>query len=252
MEKVLNPTVCFFDSGIGGLCLLYECVRKLPDVDFVYFADNENVPYGSLDKNTLIAKVDEIFLRIQNLNPSAVVVACNTVTANCIDYLRNKYKFDIIGIQHAVKPASKQGGKCLVLATPATSKSEALTELIKKFGNGNMEIFANENLASYIENHIDELNYSDIVKLLPQKRFDSVVLGCTHYIFIKDIVKSFYKCPVFDGIEGTADHLCEKLGKNDHRGKRAQKITFSGGFEYKNRGIFRKLISEKGISALNE
>ena len=148
MEKVLNPTVCFFDSGIGGLCLLYECVRKLPDVDFVYFADNENVPYGSLDKNTLIAKVDEIFLRIQNLNPSAVVVACNTVTANCIDYLRNKYKFDIIGIQPAVKPASKQGGKCLVLATPATSKSEALTELIKKFGNGNMEIFANENLAS--------------------------------------------------------------------------------------------------------
>ena len=90
MEKVLNPTVCFFDSGIGGLCLLYECVRKLPDVDFVYFADNENVPYGSLDKNTLIAKVDEIFLRIQNLNPSAAVVACNTVTANCIDYLRNK------------------------------------------------------------------------------------------------------------------------------------------------------------------
>ena len=62
--------------------------------------------------------------------------------------------------------------------------------------------------------------------MLPQKRFDSVVLGCTHYIFIKDIVKSFYKCPVFDGIEGTADHLCEKLGKMTTEAKEHRKLRF--------------------------
>lgn len=251
MEKVLNPTVCFFDSGIGGLCLLYECVRKLPDVDFTYFADNANVPYGALDKKTLIAKTDNIFSQIEKLNPQAAVVACNTVTANCIEFLRNKYNFEIIGIQPAIKPAAEVGGRCLVLATPSTAKSNALLNLLNKFGKNNTEIYANGRLASYIEEKIDNLNYNDVVRLLPDKKYQSVVLGCTHYVYIKDIVEKFYNCPVFDGIEGTANHLCEKLGKTDHRGARRQKITFVGGYEDKNRMIFRRLIWKNAALSLN-
>ena len=247
MEKVLNPTVCFFDSGIGGLWLLYECVKKLPDVDFTYFSDNAHVPYGSLPQDKLIALTDAVFSKISKLNPKAAVVACNTVTAHCIDYIRNKYSFEIIGIQPAVKPAAKSCSKCLVLATPSTAASVPLKGLIDKFGNGRVVTVACPDLAQYIENNIENIDEKYIKSILPKMDCDGVVLGCTHYIYIKDIVKNFYNCPVFDGIEGTADNLAKKLGKNDHRAKRAQKITFEGGYVVKNSNIFRKMVAGLGL-----
>lgn len=246
MEKVLNPTVCFFDSGIGGICLLYECVRKLPDVDFTYFSDNAHVPYGSLPQERLIELTDSVFTEIAKLNPKAAVVACNTVTARCIDYLRSTYPFEIIGIQPAVKPAAGVG-KCLVLATPSTADSESLQNLIGKYGLDRTEAVACYDLAQYIENNIGNMDEEYIKSILPKIRCDSVVLGCTHYIYIKDIVKNYYNCSVFDGIEGTADHLVEKLGKSDHQVPRGQKISFKGGYVDKNRNIFRSLIVRNGL-----
>ena len=247
MEKVLNPTVCFFDSGIGGLCLLYECVRRLPDIDFTYFSDNANVPYGSLPQDKLIELTDSVFDKMSGLNPIAAVIACNTVTARCIDYIRNKYPFEVIGIQPAIKPASAVGGKCLVLATPSTVESEPMKNLINKYGNTRTEAFACPDLAQYIENNIDDIDEEYVKSILPKTDCDSVVLGCTHYLYIKEIVKARYNCPVFDGIEGTCNNLVRKVGKNDHFAKRAQKITFSGGFEVKNRDLFRKSIYKYGL-----
>ncbi len=247
MEKVLNPTVCFFDSGIGGLCLLYECVRRLPNVDFTYFSDNGNVPYGALSQERLIELTDSVFTEIAKINPVASVIACNTVTARCIDYLRKKYPFEIIGIQPAVKPAAEAGGRCLVLATPSTVGSKALYELIEKYGFGRIEAVACPDLALYIENNIDNIDESYIKSILPKINCDSVVLGCTHYIYIKEIVKKHYNCSVFDGIEGTADNLAKKIEKTDHFSKRAQKIMFSGGEVVKNRKVFAKLVTQYGL-----
>ena len=246
MEKVSNPTVCFFDSGIGGLWLLYECVKKLPDIDFVYFSDNEHVPYGSLPQEKLIELTDCVFDEISKLNPKVAVVACNTVTARCIDYIRNKYPFKIIGIQPAVKPAAMSSGKCLILATPSTADSKSFRDLIDKYGNNRTVTVACPDLAQYIENNVEDIDENHIKGILPKVSCDSVVLGCTHYIYIKDIVRAFYNCTVFDGIEGTADNLVKNLGKIDHR-PRAQKITFRGGDEVKNRKIFRKLVTEFGL-----
>ena len=247
MEKVLNPTVCFFDSGIGGLWLLYDCVKKLPNVDFIYFSDNAHVPYGSLAHDKIIELTDSAFSEISKLNPAAAVVACNTATAHCVEYLRNKYPFEVVGIQPAVKPAVAVGGKCLVLATPSTANSQPLQELIAKFGQGKVETVACPNLAQYIENNIEHIDEKHIKSMLPEIDCNSVVLGCTHYIYVKEIIKSYYNCPVFDGIEGTANNLVKKLGKNDHRAKRAQKITFKWGYADKNRRIFRGIISRFGV-----
>lgn len=247
MEKVLNPNVCFFDSGIGGLCLLYECVRRLPDVDFTYFSDNAHVPYGSLSQEKLIELTDYYFNEISKLNPAAAVVACNTVTARCIDYIRKKYPFKIIGIQPAVKPAVESGGKCLVLATPSTAESAPLHNLIEKYGSNKTRVEACPDLAQYIENNIDNLDENYIKTILPKADCNNVVLGCTHYIYIKEIVKAHYNCPVFDGIEGTAANLVKKLGRTDHRAIRAQKITFKGEFAPKNRSIFKGRIMQYGL-----
>ena len=100
MKKNINPLVCVFDSGIGGLGVLYECVRRLPRVDFAYFADNYNMPYGRFGREELIKISNEKFTQIASYNPAAAVVACNTVTAQCIGFLRENFPFEIIGIQH--------------------------------------------------------------------------------------------------------------------------------------------------------
>lgn len=241
-----NIKVCVFDSGIGGINLLYECVRRLPSVDFIYFADNFRMPYGNLDEHVLKSYVKEIFDEIEKEKPSAAVVACNTVTASCIGYLREEYNFPVVGIQPAVKPAAALGGKCLVLATPTTAESSAMKNLINNYGNGRTEVVAIPRLAAIIEQNGGKVNRSDIEELLPKAKPDSVVLGCTHYIFIKDLIKEYYNCPVFDGTDGTAAHLCEILGKTDHQTPRAQKITFFGGDCPKNRKIFYDIIMSKG------
>jgi len=245
------PKVCFFDSGIGGLTLLYECVRKLPRVQFYYFADNYNVPYGSLSRKKIIEKTDKIFSEINGLNPAAAVIACNTVTAQCARFLRAKYSFPIVGIQPAVKPAAKNG-RCVVLATPATAASNAVKELAEKFGNGRTEIIACPELAAYIEENIFNLNVNELAAFLPRINADGVVLGCTHYIFVKKYIGEFYRLPVYDGVDGTVSRLCTILEdiyrKNGASWKfipeTEQKIVFVGGDTAKNEKVFNLL---KGI-----
>lgn len=244
------PKICFFDSGIGGITLLYESVRKIANAQFYYFADNYNVPYGNLSREEIIEKVDGIFGKINNLHPSAAVIACNTVTAQCASFLRAKYSFPIIGIQPAVKPAAALG-RCVVLATPVTASSNAVKKLAERFGCGRTQIIACQDLAAYIEQNIFNLDESELSKRFPETDTDGVVLGCTHYIFIKKYIESFYGCLVYDGVEGTVNRLCNVLGdiviRNDTRGKFipeiGQNVVFVGGDECKNRRVFNLLNS---------
>lgn len=238
--------VAFFDSGIGGLTLLNECVRKLPNVDFIYFADNYNMPYGTKPAAEILRLVDKQFEAINLLNPEAAVIACNTVTAECANYLRHKYSFPIIGIQPAVKPAAVKGGKCVVLATPATAASAPVKELVEKFGNGRTEIIACPNLAAYIEQNIFSLDGSAITSILPQIKADSIVLGCTHYIFVEKHIAMYYGCRVYDGLAGTANRLCQILGNFDHFTEKLGKVSFSGGDTVKNAKVFDMLIHKSG------
>jgi glutamate racemase len=97
-------------------------------------------------------------------------------------------------------------------------------------------------LAEYIEENIFNLPEKLPQGYLPDVSVSSVVLGCTHYIFIEEIIKKYYSCEVFDGIVGTADHLANILGIGDHSFKNYQKITFKNGNCTKNRDIFRHLV----------
>ena len=237
-----NLRVAFFDSGIGGLNLLAQCTRRMPYANFTYFADNFNMPYGTLDSDELFYKADKIFVKIAALDPHAAVIACNTVTAVCAKRLRAKYSFPIIGVEPAVKPAARSGGKCLVLATPATALSRSISTLLERYGNGVTQVAACPNLADYIERNIFNIDENEIIKMLPEYSPDSVVLGCTHYTYVKDIVKKFYNCEIYDGIYGTADRICNVLPqKCAHSGSFSQEINFCGGDEGKNRAVFSLL-----------
>lgn len=228
-----------------------ECARKLPCADFVYFADNRNMPYGLLPQQKILKLTTEIFERIASLNPLAAVIACNTVTARCAKELRSKFSFPIIGIQPAIKPASLAGGKSVVLATPSTAASEALKELVEKYGNGQAEIIPCPDLASYVENNIFNLDEEKIFSMLPEIKAENVVLGCTHYIFIKEIIKRRYVRRIFDGVEGTARRLCDVVGNAVSADNTQRKITFSGGDEGKNKRVFELLTaSERGFGEI--
>ncbi len=237
--------ICFFDSGIGGLNLLYECVCKLPYVDFVYFADNYNMPYGILPAEEILKRTSNIFSRISELNPVAAVLACNTVTARCAEVLRQKYEFPIIGIQPAIKPAASAKGKTIVLATPSTAKSEALISLVERFGNNDTEIIPCAELAGYIENNIFNLQEDVIYSLLPDVKAENVVLGCTHYGFIKNLIEKRYNCRVFDGVEGTSKRLCVIIENSSVEYNLVRNIEFLYGDVEKNKLVFSKLMESK-------
>lgn len=255
-----NKPVCFFDSGIGGLNLLGECVKRIPNKQFVYFADNFNVPYGNYSEEKILILADKIFSEIQQYNPSAAVIACNTVTAVCIEYLRNKYSFPIIGIQPAIKPAAKNCRRCVVLATPATAHSTGICRLVERFGRGVTEVVACDKLAAYIENNVFDLKIEKIFDVLPDIKAESIVLGCTHYIYIKQIIEKKYSCSVFDGMCGTAERLCSVLNnieecETDNIENESKllkktelylpKVIFKGGDEWKNKRVFKEVVMSR-------
>ena len=202
--------IAFFDSGIGGLTVLHECVRRFTGERFYYLGDNAHAPYGNKSEKEITALAMEAFDYFQALGVKAAVVACNTVTAVCIDALRKKYSFPIIGAEPAINVAAKMGGKVLVLATPATCESTRFLSLCDKIGDNyphaTLLIHPCYTLAGAIEQGIEK-GYFDISIHIPTISPTSVVLGCTHYIYIKEQIARYYSCPVFDGNLGISTRL---------------------------------------------
>ncbi len=233
-----RATICFLDSGIGGLNILRACANKIQGVDFFYLSDNQNVPYGSRSNDELFLIAKQKFTKMKNLNCDAAVIACNTLTATCIDRLRKEFSFPIIGIQPAIKQAMEKNGECLVLLTPSTANSSSFYKLFNLYGNERMHVCPMPSLASYIEENIFEIDEQIIISMLPTLNADNVVLGCTHYIFVKNIIKKYYKCNIFDGSIGIVNHLISILGIFDHNVHKNSKIVFYDGDICKNKQVF--------------
>lgn len=215
--------VAFFDSGIGGLTVLAECRKYVTNEIFYYYGDNLRAPYGNLSPERIFAYVDEAFALFARLKVKAAVLACNTATAVCVERLRKKYPFPVIGAEPAVLPAAKVGGKILVLSTCATGQSARFARLCervrKTFPQIELTVAPCPSLAGEIEKHVLDDGYS-YAPFLPPATPTSVVLGCTHYIYAKEQIQSFYGCPVFDGNAGISRRLQDTL-------LRLQKTFFS-------------------------
>ncbi len=211
--KIKKGKIVFFDSGVGGLTLLKECVQRYPREEYLYFGDNARAPYGNLGKEKVMDYASEAFEYFNCLQVRAAVIACNTVTAVCAEKFRSRYSFPVFGVEPAVRPAMLSGGRVLVLATRATVESEKFRKLVLKWENPNAEIIvrAVPELAGEIEKNIYNLSDFKVEKFLPDIACDSVVLGCTHYIFLKERIGAFYGCPIYDGNEGTVKNLGGRL-----------------------------------------
>ena len=187
-----------FDSGVGGLSVLLELKKLLPNEDFVFLADQKNVPYGEKSKEELIGFMHGVTTYFaQHHDIKLLVIACNTASCYTYDELRKKYPFQIVRTIPAVKPASEstKRGTIAVMSTPATSKSPVVKELIKDYCKEvNVLNIGCKNLENAVEN--GNLKGAQVNKLLKKylkevnkSDADCLVLGCTHYPFLRNAIK---------------------------------------------------------------
>jgi len=237
MKSIKHRKIGFFDSGIGGLTLLKCAVDLMPNEKYIYFGDNKNAPYGNKTKNEIFNLVDKAFKYFSKKNVKAVVIACNTVTAECVDDLRKKYKFKIIGIEPAIKPAAIKGGKTIVLCTKATAESDKFNKLLFRYKN--IVVMPQIHLAELIENNIFNLNNINLDIILKNiKNYDNLVLGCTHYIFIKQQLIKYFKINIYDGNLGTVKNLQRYLISFNLQNNKSGKIYFEGSGRRKNNKVY--------------
>lgn len=211
-----------FDSGIGGLNVLEEVRKLIPNENIIYYQDSSNNPYGEKNDEDLWEIVNNIVKYLISNGVKEIIVACNTATTRCIKRLREEYKDIIfIGTEPAIKVATDNNYKnILLLGTPGTINSDRLHELVlKNKSDQNIYLVECDGLANAIEND----NKDEIVKLLnhyldeyKDKNIDSVVLGCTHYCFIKDeIINILGDIKLIDGNLGVARQAKKMLEDNN-------------------------------------
>ncbi len=193
-------TIGIFDSGIGGLSVLKALRALMPEQDYVYLADSAYAPYGERDADYVLARSQVCLQALLDAGCSMVVVACNTATALAARALREAHpSLPIIGIEPAIKPAAAltKNGHIGVLATQGTLASPKFLSLCNAVKAAHPQIqihmFAPDGLALAIETQdaaqIERLS-SKACKAMLDGTCDTVVLGCTHYPLIVDVLQA--------------------------------------------------------------
>lgn len=226
-----------FDSGVGGISVLRALVDELPHEDFVYFGDSAHAPYGEKHPEEVLELSRGILESLLDAGCKAIVVACNTATSAAADSLRQEHPdLPIIGVEPALKPAvlAKRNGRVLVMATPMTVSLAKFQKLLNEWGD-EAEVVAVpcEGLAARIERGC--LDDGDLIELIDSLvgvyagKVDAVVLGCTHYPFVREqIAHVLGNVRFFDSAKGTARQLrrrldeCDLLSDRESRGR----VTF--------------------------
>ena len=194
-----NKSIAVFDSGVGGLTVYEKLKTILPNENYIYFGDLKNSPYGQKSKAQLIEITSNIFNYFKSRDVKAVVMACNTTSANVYEEFKNSFDFKIYPIiQTCAKVISELPIKRLgVFATSATISSGAYKREINKH-NENIEVFemACPGWVQIVEeNKQDDKKSIQLVKEVLERMLENnpekIILGCTHYPFLLDVLSKF-------------------------------------------------------------
>lgn len=210
----MNRPIGVFDSGIGGLTVLKELSDKLPNEDFIYYADSINAPYGPKSTETIIEYSDKIIRFLIDKNCKLIVIACNTATAAAVYEMRKRFSIPVVGLEPAVKPAclNTKTGHIGVLATEGTFRGNHFKTTSDKYKDYvTIHLQVAKGLVEFAENGIYEgteveNQVRQYVNPLIEKNIDQLVLGCTHYpLFAKTIQSIVGKdVAVIDSAEAVA------------------------------------------------
>ena len=228
--------IAFFDSGIGGLSVLHHAMKILPDQEFIFFADEDHVPYGTKPRELVMKYVDEAFKFLFCLDVQGIVVACNTATSVAVKEMRNRYDLPIIGMEPAIKRALDLYGdkRVLATATPITINGEKIHTLIDKLGKRDIvDLLALPKLVDFAERQ--EFNSEAVTEYLREQfqpydfaKFSSLVLGCTHFNYFKDTMRKLLPNNVafVDGNEGTLKELMRRLNLSSSTTSSIPKVDY--------------------------
>lgn len=218
----------FLDSGVGGLPYLARTRELLPDERFVYFADRGHFPYGERPVAEVRRIVhDAVENLVRRAEPKMMCVACNTASVVSLEDLRSAFNIPFVGVVPAIKPAGMiaNGGRIGVLATSRTVEDPYVSALIRQFAtNSTVVLVAAGSLVEHIESDLVNLTgrrlsafLAEPVAQLKRERVDVVVLGCTHFIHIRDHLAAMLgnNVPVVDSVDGVARQVarvCWQVG----------------------------------------
>ena len=224
MEIVLdkNAPIGVMDSGMGGISVLRELASLLPHENFIFYGDSANAPYGSRDTEEIYQLTGNVVQKLIERGVKAVVIACNTASSAAGQRLREEYpELPIVAIEPALKPAviACPQGRVVVLATEATLREKKFARLLEEW-KSKAEILKLPlpGLPEFVER--GELDSPALRSFLQQyfdtlgdKPVDGVVLGCTHYPFVRKVIKDMLgpDVKIFDGAPGTARQLRRRL-----------------------------------------
>jgi len=187
-----------FDSGIGGLTVVKKILSMLPNEKIIYFGDTARVPYGSKSNSTVIEYANQDAKFLYKKNVKLIIVACNTASSVALDNLREQFDIPIIGM---IEPGSKYAlkktktGKIGVIGTHSTINNQAYSKKLKQLNN-DVEVFEKAcplfvPLAEegWIDHKATELIAEEYLEELIKKEIDTLVLGCTHYPVLTEIIQ---------------------------------------------------------------
>ncbi len=234
-EGVEKGNIGIFDSGIGGVTVLREIIKILPNENYIYYSDSKNNPYGDKTKEEIIKRCEELFRFLLERNCKAVVIACNTASAIAVNHLREKYKnIPIIAIEPAYKMVHDYNydGKTLVMATKGTIESERFNLLYHKYDNHKTTLLECVGLADVIEDGNEKKIKDYLEKNIGEYKgkVENLVLGCTHYPLVQKEIGQVLGGNIrfFNGAARLAVHLKDVLEKYDliSKNKEKGKIVF--------------------------
>lgn len=243
-----------FDSGAGGVSVLREAVRLFPAERYLYYGDSRNAPYGEKDEGEILRLTQDAVGKLLAQGVKAVVIACNTASSVAAAPLRERLRVPVIAMEPALKPAHlhRRSGCVLVLATAATLRLPKFCALMDAWGEGAVPVPAPA-LVRLVESGVTDgpAVRAELERLAPAAagaRVDAVVLGCTHFVFLRRAVEGFFPCArVVDGNEGTVRQMGRVLAARGMlRGEGTGGVTLlsSGGEEAL--ALYRRLLHTPG------
>lgn len=214
-----NRPIGIFDSGMGGISVLAEAMKVLKNESFIYFGDNLYAPYGTKPSDKIYDRAKYIVDFLIQKNVKAIIIACNTASSVAAERIRKEYDLPIIAMEPALKPAALEfpDKDIAVLATELTLKLEKFKRLMNKYGSNAVPI-ACPKIVEYVESsNQDEDKLIEYLKsLIVKNKYSAIVLGCTHFVFVKDTIADLYsEAKIFDGNLGTAKQLAKILKNKD-------------------------------------
>ena len=212
--------IAVFDSGVGGISVLKELMALMPGENYLYFGDSANAPYGDRPTSQVRQLTMDAAKMLLERGVKALVIACNTATAAAIKDLRAAYPDTIIvGIEPALKLAYDQygAGRVGVMATQVTLREEKFAAQLERFPDMQVSLIPAPGLVELIES--GKADAPETEQLLRQLlgpyvgKLDALVLGCTHYPFVKSTVAEILgsQTAILDGSLGTARHTMHRL-----------------------------------------